>query len=274
MLYWAAALLPELDPVFGATPGRLPDGMNYADTLERVATSWRDAEIPFTHMLLDSFWYGEGVYNGASMWEDDAALMEAVQSFPKSLAAFSDAIGRDVSIWAHNGHFVASSPYTSRYPFKALMPQGPEMWRYLFAANAKAFQLRRIKQDHVGETIASVGTITDPDLIASWWGGMGVAAAESGISIEYCCSPPLVLSRRATYVPRTSSSHAKTQFCERQARSTSPAGATRSATRGAGPTRRDPFASTGVVKPSVPQSGADAAKSWVSAKRCPPDATT
>ena len=180
-------------PDDGSNPGRVPDCMNYADTLERVAKSWRDADIPFTHMLLDSFWYGEGVYNGASMWEDDAALMEAVQSFPKSLAAFSDAIGRDVSIWAHNGHFVASSPYTSRYPFKALMPQGPEMWRYLFAANAKDFQLRRIKQDHVGETIASVGTITDPDLIASWWGGMGVAAAESGISIEYCCSPPLVL---------------------------------------------------------------------------------
>ena len=158
--------------------------MTYADTLEQVAASWRDAKIPFSHMLLDSFWYGEGVFNGASMWEDNAALMQQVQSFPRSLAAFSDAIGRDIDLWAHNGHFVAASPYIAQYPFKALMPQGPDMWRHLFAANAKAFNLRTIKQDHVGETIASVGAISDPGLISSWWGGMGVAAAENGVSVE------------------------------------------------------------------------------------------
>jgi len=188
---WANNTCPPDD---GSNPGRLPNCMTYADTLERVVASWRSAKIPFTHLLLDSFWYGEGVFNGGvSEWEDDPALMQQVHSFPASLAAFSDAIGRDIDIWAHNGHFVASSPYIAKYPFKGLMPQGPEMWRHLFAANAKAFNLRSIKQDHVGETIASVSPISDPGLISSWWQGMGQAASENNVAVEYCCSPPLVL---------------------------------------------------------------------------------
>lgn len=42
MLYWAAALLPELDPVFGATPGRLPDGVVRWELSDRAlwATTW------------------------------------------------------------------------------------------------------------------------------------------------------------------------------------------------------------------------------------------
>ena len=180
-------------PDDGGNPGRLINCSTYADALERVAAVWRERQIPFSHMLLDSFWYGEGVFNGVSEWEDDA-LMQQVHSFPRSLKAFSDAIGRDISLWAHNGHFVESSPYIGRYPFQALMPQGPDMWRYLFAANARDFNLRTIKQDHVGETLASVGAvISDAGLVASWWGGMGQGAIENGVSIQYCCSPPFVI---------------------------------------------------------------------------------
>ena len=180
-------------PDDGSNPGRLRDCATYADTLEYVVADWRARRIPFTHMLLDSFWYGEGVYNGVSEWSDTPDLMAAVHSFPRSLRAFSDAIGRDVALWAHNGHFIKASPLRARYPFVELMPQGPDMWRALFSANVEAWNLKMIKQDHVGETIASVGAISDPNLIAAWWGGMGVGAAENDVSIQFCCSPPLVL---------------------------------------------------------------------------------
>lgn len=187
---WANNTCPPDD---GSNPGRVPNCMTYADSLERVVSDWRSRAIPFSHILLDSFWYGEGVFGGASEWTDDPALMAAVHSFPRSLHNFSDTIGRDISVWAHNGHFVETSPYLKRFPFRGLMPQGPALWRELFAANAAGWGLRGIKQDHVGETIASVEPITDPKLIADWWGGMGIAAAENGVSIQYCCSPPLVL---------------------------------------------------------------------------------
>jgi hypothetical protein len=187
---WANNTCPPDD---GSNPGRLHDCTTYADTLERVVADWRARRLPFSHLLIDSFWYGEGVYDGVSEWADSPDLMAAVHSFPRSLRAFSDAIGRDVALWAHNGHFIAASPYRARYPFRELMPQGPDMWRALFSANAAAWNLRMIKQDHVGETIASVGPISDPALIPSWWGGMGVGAAENGVSIQFCCSPPLVL---------------------------------------------------------------------------------
>jgi hypothetical protein len=52
---WANNTCPPDD---GSNPGRLPHCMTYADTLVAVAAEWRERKIPFTHMLLDSFWYG------------------------------------------------------------------------------------------------------------------------------------------------------------------------------------------------------------------------
>jgi hypothetical protein len=52
---WANNTCPPDD---GSNPGRLPHCMTYADTLVAVAAEWRARQIPFTHMLLDSFWYG------------------------------------------------------------------------------------------------------------------------------------------------------------------------------------------------------------------------
>ena len=43
------------------------------------------------HVLLDSFWYGEGIYEGVTLWEDAPALMQRVQSFPAGLAAATSA---------------------------------------------------------------------------------------------------------------------------------------------------------------------------------------
>jgi hypothetical protein len=181
-------------PDAGGVPGRLPNCATYADSFLAAAADLTARRIPFGHILIDSYWYGEGVYGGVSEWEDDPALMAAVHSFPASLRAFSAALP-GVDLWAHNGRWVSSSPYLSRFPFApgTTMPQGRQLWDHVFPANAAGWRLRTIKQDHVAEQIAAAGTITNASQIAAWLGGMGAAAADAGVSIQMCCSQPMVL---------------------------------------------------------------------------------
>ena len=43
---------------------------SYQDTLEAVHDALEAAGIPYRHMLLDSWWYGENIYGGVALWEE------------------------------------------------------------------------------------------------------------------------------------------------------------------------------------------------------------
>jgi hypothetical protein len=80
----------------------------------------------YKHMLLDSWWYGEGWHGGAALWEDVPACTNV--SFPNGLHDFWEKIGTDKTIWVHNGLWSAKSPYREHYEFSSATgpPQGKD----------------------------------------------------------------------------------------------------------------------------------------------------
>lgn len=191
-------------------PGRShmpgPNGINcvtYADTLTAVFNDLSTSSIPPIHnLLLDSWWYGEGIFNGVSMWEDSPSLMKTVQSFPQSLKSFVDTLDPKIALWAHNGMFVPSSPYVSneQYGFVGgVLPQGGALWDYLFPKNRHDWRLQQIKQDHVGQSIGVLGTQTNTSTMDLWMGSMAASASRANVSVQYCCSPPSILHAGAAY---------------------------------------------------------------------------
>lgn len=78
--------------------------------------------------------YGEGIYGGVYKWESSPDLMAAVQSFPDGIPAFLASLGpvaANLALWAHNGRWM-HTPYASEYPFSQGLPQGRQLWDYLF----------------------------------------------------------------------------------------------------------------------------------------------
>lgn len=205
-------------PDNGSLPFRLPSCTTYEDTLLQVHSSWKAARLPYGHMLLDSWWYGENIYNGAVwLWEDNSTMMQRVESFPATLTSFAQKVAQDgVILWAHNGRFSTDSPYLTQYPFAGIMPQGRDMWDRLFPANYKDWNLRTIKQDHVNDLLNSILSITNISQIDSWFRGMGDAAADAGVSIQYCCSPPVVLHNSVT-VPAATTARSSPDYVQRSA---------------------------------------------------------
>lgn len=183
-----------------------PNGMNcvtYADTLTAVFNDLTTSTIPpIHHLLLDSFFYGEGIYNGVSEWEDSPSLMKAVQSFPQSIKSFVDTLDPRIALWAHNGMFVPTSPYVAekQYGFVGgVLPQGPALWDYLFPSNRDNWRLKQIKQDHVGQSIGVLGIQTNTSTMDLWMGSMADAATRANVTVQYCCSPPSILHAGVAY---------------------------------------------------------------------------
>ena len=165
---------------------------SYQDTLLAVDAALKEQEIPYRHMLLDSWWYGEGVHGGAWMWED---VPECVNiSFPQTMRSFREQLGADKVLWVHNGKWTKDSPYREQYPFVPDgPPQGREVWDHLFKANHEGWGLETIKQDHMGQQIGSTaGGQTNVSVLKSWLVGMGEGAAANNVSVLYCCAPPNV----------------------------------------------------------------------------------
>ena len=165
---------------------------SYEDTLLAVDAGLRAQGIPYKHMLLDSWWYGEVINGGAALWED---VPECVgnASFPRSLQFFQSAIGKP--LWAHNGIWTQGSPYRDQYEFAGPKgaPQGQPLWDHLFGSNSKKWNLTTIKQDHMAEQIgATPSGFTNVSVFKSWLTGMGDAASKYGVGVLYCCAPPSV----------------------------------------------------------------------------------
>eukprot|EP00936_MAST-01D_sp_MAST-1D-sp1_P001500 g1500.t1 len=170
----------------------IPGCSSYQDTLEAVHDALVAQRVPYKHMLLDSWWYGENIYGGASLWED-AAFVRNI-SFPRGLRAFWQRIGTDKTIWAHNGKW-SKTPYAQNYSFTpdASLPQGDSLWQHLFSANHQGWGLGTIKQDHMGENIGACKTsYSNVSVLNSWLGGMAQAATDNGVGVLYCCAPPSV----------------------------------------------------------------------------------
>jgi hypothetical protein len=159
-----------------AQPGKCD---SYEDTLLAVDGALRAQGIPIQHYLLDSWWYGEGIYGGVSLWEDEPECvgMNGSGSFPRGLHAFQARVNK--TIWVHNGRWTSDSPYREKYPFVPDgAPQGPELWDHLFKANHDGWNLGTIKQDHIGEQMGATKTVRAcferwPVCVCVWGAGGG-----------------------------------------------------------------------------------------------------
>lgn len=164
----------------------------YEDTLIAVDSSLKRRGIPYHHMLLDSWWYGENLHGGVWMWEDLPAVVQNV-SFQSGLSDFWKRIGKDKVIWAHNGKW-EKTPYAKEYPFTpdGSLPQGDALWQHLFRANKK-WGLQTIKQDHMSENMGSCKqAYKNVSVLKSWLKGMGEGASNNSVGILYCCAHPSV----------------------------------------------------------------------------------
>ena len=59
---------------------------SYADTLIAVNAALEEQGIPIKHFLLDSWWYGEGLNGGASLWEGSIRICPTFSAVPRSLS--------------------------------------------------------------------------------------------------------------------------------------------------------------------------------------------
>ena len=122
-------------------------------------------------------------------------LLRIPLTFPLGLEAFHAAVGRDKTIWAHNGMWTQDSPYRTKYAFatgdgQATPPQGPALWQHLFSQNSK-WGLSTIKQDHIRQQVAHTKTsYTNVTVLKEWMAGMGEAATDNNIGVLYCCAEP------------------------------------------------------------------------------------
>jgi hypothetical protein len=186
-----------------ATPGRCA---SYADTLIAANAALQEQGIPIKHVLLDSWWYGEGWNGGAALWEDvpactgnDTSLAPDAypgDTFPLGLKTFRQTIGVDKALWGHNGLWSATSPYREKYSFadgakgEATAPQGSGLWQHLFSENAK-WGFSTIKQDHVRQQVdAMKSSYKNVTVLKSWMAGLGEGASANGVGVLYCCAEP------------------------------------------------------------------------------------
>lgn len=168
-----------------------------------------ELRLNYSHILMDSFWYGESVNPGVWKWEDSADLVYDL--FPAGLEGTHLALlkqrgGRPLEIKAHSTNWDVNSPYRNDSRFastnfcgagtscaEASTPHiflpGVELYTHLFKSG-KQWGLSTIKQDHEGP---------GPDLnegIAAgknWYKAMGDGAAAAGSFVSYCGMTPRVL---------------------------------------------------------------------------------
>jgi len=67
-----------------AAGSAIPNCSSYQDTLEAVHDALVAQRVPYGHMLLDSWWYGEGIYGGAALWEESAAANRTCCTLPSA----------------------------------------------------------------------------------------------------------------------------------------------------------------------------------------------
>ena len=163
----------------------------YEDTLHDVYNDAISNNIPYRHMLLDSWWYYKGTGNGAKNW----TAMTSV--FPSGLQALH--ANFTMPFTAHNRWWALDTDYATvnggQYEFEfdskyAGLPLEQRFWDDLFR-NASVWGLRNYEQDW----LASVWQEHPPvqknvSLGRNWLLQMGAGARKAGINIQYCSPFP------------------------------------------------------------------------------------
>ncbi|HVU34824.1 MAG TPA: hypothetical protein VHE61_15430 [Opitutaceae bacterium] len=187
--------------------------LGYAGTLEALVTRYRREGIPIRYLQLDSWWYektftspegrpggtknpalpaGEwNRYGGLLKYEADPAL------FPDGLGAFQRRLG--LPLITHNRWVDPASPYRATYRISGYAAVDPRWWHdimtYLGSAGVGTYEQDwlNIIYEHSPTLSTTVGAGD------AFTGGMARAAAERGLSLQYCMALPRYFLQGARY---------------------------------------------------------------------------
>lgn len=199
---------------------RTEPGSSVTATLAATVDDLRARGVPFGAVQLDSWWYPHEVVRpfdtddwvvpptGLVRWEPRADIL------PDGITGLHDALGRPPLV-AHCRHLSSSSPYVDEVEVwrdgDRAHPCGPDLYeRWL--DQAIAWGVETFEHDWLVESFLGVGPLRAvPGRARAWQEGIDHAAAERGITLQWCMATPAdfcqtVTLRNVTSI-RTSGDH-------------------------------------------------------------------
>lgn len=181
-------------------------GMNYAETLLHAARGFRARDVPIRYVQLDSWWYQkvpkEAWTRAPKKWfarlvkglaKGGTRVWEPVpEYFPEGVAAFQKEL--DLPLAAHARWFSPETPYREEYTFDvgrfAAHPLDPAFWDFLMR-RTREHGFGHYEQDWILTMFNNVPRLKcDVAAADEFFTGMGTAAAEHDLTIQYCMAPP------------------------------------------------------------------------------------
>ena len=165
-------------------------GKNYQETMLDVASYAKRENIPYRYWLADSWWYFKGLKNGVKNW----TAMPSI--FPDGLEYVYDHTGWLVQ--GHNRFWSMNTDYAKQNggdwnflldPTSELaLPYDQNFWDFLMKSS-REWGLTTYEQDWLDDEFDRfLPLTTSATLGRTWLLQMGTAAANNGISIQYCMS--------------------------------------------------------------------------------------
>jgi len=191
-------------PVLLLSPFSLPpllllllslDYQNYQEAMTGVHDYSVKENIPYKHLLLDSWWYTKGDAGGLKEWDATNS------TFPDGLAPFAKKTGWKFQM--HNRHWSDNNVYAKQnggnYDFVLdpapagsgmAMPLGQHLWDDLMSNKTEnGIPLSVYEQDWLYNEWRGVAEArASPTLSRQWLMQMGTGATKSNTTVQYCMS--------------------------------------------------------------------------------------
>jgi hypothetical protein len=187
--------------------------LGYAGTLLSIADHYRKENIPLGYMQLDSWWYpktftkqdGQVVADKnpnlpPGPWNRSGGLLEYRADpavFHDGLADFQKQLS--LPIMTHNRWIDPTSPYQHKYEISGYAALDPRYWQevigYVHSAGGFGYE-----QDWLSEIyVRSPALFRTVDAGSEFTDAMATAAADNGMTIQYCMPIPCYFLQAAAY---------------------------------------------------------------------------
>jgi hypothetical protein len=173
---------------------RFEPELGYAGTLLAVKNEFNQRGIAIGYLQLDSWWYPKGP---AQRWDDKEhgifRYRAASDLFPDGLTAFQQQVG--LPLVTHARWIDPASPYRSEFAFSGNVMTDDRYWadlmNYLQAGGVVTYE-----QDWLGAQAQPVYDLSAP---RQFMGNMAAAAAQRGMTLQYCMALPRHILQSVEY---------------------------------------------------------------------------
>jgi hypothetical protein len=187
---------------------RSEPGLSIPETLERVSASLREESIPVGAFQLDSWFYPHQVSRPLNAKGEDAVPPTGMvvwepreDILPAGIPELRARLGNPPLI-LHSRHFSSRSPYFDRYPAwldgERAHPRDPELFERLME-QAASWGAVTYEQDWMVEGFLGVrGLREQPGRARAWQEGLDRAAADRGLTMQWCMASPADFAQTVT----------------------------------------------------------------------------